>query len=305
MVRFIVRAPPKKRGVILDCALLGSLRAAGPIVVARRSARTVVIRAAARAAAVARRSMTGKVVNKFQQLVATQFSVAVGVESHRKLDHSLGRGRARRTALGPTVVAGTILRTRAVAWFFAAPGSLGSSTGTHRIAAAIPLEATSRSVRSRSTRTTGSAIAGTGAAGALTARSGPSIVRTSPTAAAAALSTRGPQFVWRQFAVAVFVELFEGGGCVGNLLGGEDSVMVGIEGLHERIGRSALASPPLRSLRRTAVIVSRGRALRALSIVALRTPFGRLGNSDHRTERANDADRSQNVFRSKHVDLSG
>jgi hypothetical protein len=262
--------------------LFGTIWATGPIVVARRS-------------------VTGTILGELHQLFAIQFAVAIRVEVHGVFDHPFGRRRTSGTAAWSTVVGRTIIQSLSVARLFAAAGSLGSSTGTDRVAAAIAFKTAARSVRSWSAWTTGStrsAITGTA-----TIRSGAAVVRTASTAAAAGRSPRGPQFVLRQFAVAVLVELLEGGGSVGDFFGGEDAVMVGIEGFHERIGRPALASAAWRSLRWTSVVVAGRWTLRALFVVALRAPFRRLGNNHHRTERANDADRPKNVSRSKHVDL--
>jgi hypothetical protein len=248
---------------------------------------------------IARWSVAGTIPGELQQFLAIQLAVAIRVEVHCMFDHPLGRRWASRTASRPTVVGRAIIGARPVARFFAATEALGSIAETHRVAAAITFETGARSVRS-----TRSTIAGNGTIGSGAAWAGAAVIRTpSTTTAAPGRSTGGPQFVLGQFAVAVFVELFEGGGSVGDFLGGEDAVVVGVEGFHERIGRPALAPPAWRSLRRPSVVVAGRRSLRALFIVALRTPFRRLGHNDHRTERTNYADRSKKVFRSKHVDL--
>jgi hypothetical protein len=69
--------------------LFGPLCTAGRIVVARRSNRTVIIRAAARSATLARLCVSGALLGKFRQLVAIQFAITVGVEMHRVCDHPL------------------------------------------------------------------------------------------------------------------------------------------------------------------------------------------------------------------------
>jgi hypothetical protein len=249
---------------------------------------------------IARWSVAGTIPGELQQFLPIQLAVAIRVEVHCMFDHPLGRRWASRTASRPTVVGRAIIGARSVARFFAATGALGSTAGTHQVAAAITFETGARSVRSTRSTIAGT---GTGTIGSGAAWAGAAVIRTpSTTTAAPGRSTGGPQFVLGQFAVAVLVELFEGGGSVGDFLSGEDAVVVGVEGFHERIGRPPLAPPAWRSLRRPSVVAGR-RTLRALFIVALRTPFRRLGHNDHRTERTNYADRSQKVFRSKHVDL--
>jgi hypothetical protein len=98
---------------------------------------------------------------------------------------------------------------------------------------------------------------------------------------ASAVATGGPQFISRQFAVAVLVEFFERRGGAGDFLGGEHSVMVRVERFHERIGRAARASAARRTFL-AVVVVAAGGTLRFAIVVTLRRTFGRLRDDGHR-----------------------
>jgi hypothetical protein len=110
------------------------------------------------------------------------------------------------------------------------------------------------------------------------------------TAAPAARSAHRAQFVFGQFAVAVFVELLERCGSVGDFLRREFAIVICIEGFHEWIGGPAVPSPR-RSLRRTSLIIAARRSLLVALLVALRRTFGRLRENGRRIERKNHHDK--------------
>ncbi len=109
--------------------------------------------------------------------------------------------------------------------------------------------------------------------------------------AAVARPGRWAQFIFGQFSVAVLIELFEGGGGVGDFLRGKFAIVIRVERLHERIGTPARPSVARRTLLRTSLVVAAGRPLRVAIVVPLGRTFRGLGNDGHSAERANHADK--------------
>jgi hypothetical protein len=208
--------------------------------------------------------VTDEVLGEVQQFRAAQFAVAIRVETHGVFDEALRRRRTARTA------------TRAAL-------SVAAALSELTLAGRAGIGVRTRSVGTGTSAITAeSSPSGTGAAVIRSARSG-GVSPRSEVSTASASATGRPQFIGRQLAVAVLVELFERRWGVGDLLGGKHSVVVRIERLHERIGRSVRASAARRTFL-AVVVVAAGRALGFAIVVPLRRTFGGLRDDDHRAQ---------------------
>jgi hypothetical protein len=193
--------------------------------------------------------VTDEVFGEVQQFRAVQFAVAIRVETHGVFHEALRRRRTARAATRAALAVAAALSELTLAGracIGVGAGRIGA--GTSAIAAAIRAVA----VFPRSVVSTASAAA-----------------------------TGRAQFIGRQLAVTVLVELFERGGRVGDLLGGEHSVVVRVERLHERIGRAARSSAARRTFL-AVVVVAAGGALGFAIVVPLRRTFGGLRDDGHR-----------------------
>jgi hypothetical protein len=208
--------------------------------------------------------VTDEVLGEVQQFCAVQFAVAIRVESHGVFHEALRRRRTARTATRAALSVAAALSGLSLA------GRAGIGVGTGRIGAGTSAIAAEASP------------SGTGAAVIRTARA-VAVPPWSEVATASAAATRRAQFIRRQLAVAVLVELFERRRGVGDFLGREHSVVVRVERLHERIGRAARSSAARRTFL-TVVVIAAGGALRFAIVVTLRRTFGGLRDDDHRTD---------------------
>ena len=199
--------------------------------------------------------VTDEVLGEVQQFRAVQLAIAILVETHGVFDEALRRRRtprsATRSAGSPALSELTLSGRTTIAAGTSAVAAEASPSGT---GSAVILSARTCRVPSRSGVFTASATA-----------------------------AGGPQFVVGKLAIAVLVELFERGGSVGDLLGGEDPVVVRIERLHQRVGRAVRASAA-RRIFLALVVVAAGRA--CFAIFPLRRTFGRLRDDNHRARQA-------------------
>src|ERR1017187_5296094 len=72
-------------------------------------------------------------------------------------------------------------------------------------------------------------------------------IRTSLLVARRTIRSGWPEFVCRQFAVAIFIERLQGGGGVRDFIRIDHAIVVGVESLHNRGRRRTMMTPPLRS----------------------------------------------------------
>jgi hypothetical protein len=203
-----------------------------------------------------------EILSELLQFGSIELAVAVGVKGHGMRDDAVD-GRRAPLPSAPAASARSATTGTAATRTARTSGTIGSAIT--RPGASGPSSVVSRPI----VRTLGSA----GSAFGLRAAS------ESLSVAPASRSALRMQFVFAQLPVAVLVESFECGRCVGDLFRRKLAVVIGVEHLHQRIARrakSAAAPAPFRA--------TFGRATPLALVVALRRAFRRLCENSGRPE---------------------
>jgi hypothetical protein len=178
--------------------------------------------------------MASEILGELQQFGPIQLAIPVGIETHRMFNKTLRRQWCAGTAarLWAAISAarpGLAALAGAFAGIVPRTGSGGLATGPLSPRAGRVIAGTIVLVAYAARPGPWFAVIGSLRPRALGARSEVSAVTDGPSVQA--------QFIRRQFAVAVLVELLKRGGCIGNFLGGKFAVPIGVEGFHQRAAR--------------------------------------------------------------------